>query len=251
MWRWGVVMIGLSGCLSAGPQSLFSSRVEKVVLEVDYYPSAVPTLPRNSEGWPHVERNLRGLFAPMTVEVVVPTRRDQMESLTPTTLRLWDREALLSVSEFSRNIPWTRETASYHVLFVPGYYHEDGEVKAGVLGVSLGASSVIAVFPAAMNALRLDPARRELLEQTTLLHELGHGFGLVDNGLEPVTEHQQEGLGAHCDNPDCVMYWANDGVADLMNFLEASMEGETPMMFGPACLEDINAAIEEGRRGPH
>ncbi len=43
---------------------------------------------------------------------------------------------------------------------------------------------------------------------TTLLeHEFGHLMGLVDQGSPMQVNHKDAANGAHCDKPDCLMYY--------------------------------------------
>lgn len=46
------------------------------------------------------------------------------------------------------------------------------------------------------------------LETTVVLHEMGHLLGLVNVGSEMVEPHEDESYDHHCDNEDCLMYWA-------------------------------------------
>ncbi len=51
-------------------------------------------------------------------------------------------------------------------------------------------------------------ATRVCLESSVLEHELGHLLGLVNLGTPMLTDHQDAVHGNHCNNPDCLMYWA-------------------------------------------
>jgi hypothetical protein len=48
------------------------------------------------------------------------------------------------------------------------------------------------------------------LESGVLEHEFGHIMGLVDLGTPMVVFHQDTAHGNHCNNPNCLMYYAMD-----------------------------------------
>ena len=73
------------------------------------------------------------------------------------------------------------------------------------------------------------------VEGVVLNHELGHLLGLVNSGSTMQTEHQDEPHGKHCDDPDCLMYYAvrtTDFIANLL--------GDMPTL-DANCLDDLAA----------
>ena len=61
---------------------------------------------------------------------------------------------------------------------------------------------------------------RVSLETSVLEHEFGHILGLVNLGTTMQTPHQDTAHGNHCNNPDCLMYYAIDtheSLPSLMN----------------------------------
>ena len=87
----------------------------------------------------------------------------------------------------------------------------------------------------------LSPNTAKYVEQSTLVHELAHSIGLVDNGVSMVATHKDATHGAHCNNADCVMYWLNEGASDASDFaLRRLLTGDT-ILFDAACLADVDA----------
>lgn len=80
-----------------------------------------------------------------------------------------------------------------------------------------------------------EPDRTDL-ETTVILHEVGHLLGLVDLGSPMQTEHLDEAHDKHCDNQNCLMYWAveNNNVVDMM------LGGNVPQL-DAHCLADLQA----------
>jgi hypothetical protein len=102
---------------------------------------------------------------------------------------------------------------------------------------------VIAIFMPALRAAAEGEtaAVARFMEQSTLIHELGHGLGLVGDGVTPTTAHQDDGHGAHCTNPSCVMYWQNEGREAAVAFARQVSRNQNEILFDGECLHDIDA----------
>lgn len=81
---------------------------------------------------------------------------------------------------------------------------------------------------------------REQVEASVLRHEIGHLMGLVDSGTNMQQDHKDEANGAHCDNENCVMYYAYNQ-PDLFSSIFGS---EIPDL-DAACEADIEALKNE------
>ncbi|MEX0594406.1 MAG: hypothetical protein WD115_06485, partial [Balneolaceae bacterium] len=77
---------------------------------------------------------------------------------------------------------------------------------------------------------------REQVEASVLRHEIGHLMGLVDNGTTMQQDHKDAENGTHCDNENCVMYYAYNQ-PDLFSSIFGS---EIPNL-DAACQADIEA----------
>ncbi len=82
---------------------------------------------------------------------------------------------------------------------------------------------------------------RKFVEQSTIVHEMGHAFGLVNNGVPMTTSHQDSAHGAHCTNQDCVMYYLNEGAGDLKTFVQNYLISGQTVMYGSECLNDTRS----------
>jgi hypothetical protein len=86
-----------------------------------------------------------------------------------------------------------------------------------------------------------NPNTERYVEQSTLVHELSHSIGLVDNGVPMVAPHKDAAHGAHCNNSNCVMYWLNEGAADARTFAINRVLTGSSILFDDACLADVDA----------
>jgi hypothetical protein len=114
-------------------------------------------------------------------------------------------------------------------------------VQESVLGVSLGNTGVIAMFKDVIRSTDVVglPNIVRFVEQSTIVHELAHAFGLVNNGVPMTTPHQDHG--AHCDNDACTMFFANEGATDAAKFVRDRVLTGSTILFDDNCLADADA----------
>jgi hypothetical protein len=74
-----------------------------------------------------------------------------------------------------------------------------------------------------------------------MVHELGHAVGLVNVGVPLTSPHQDLPNGAHCTSQSCVMYFANEGVADMTAYAQQYVLTGNTILLGPECLADVDA----------
>ena len=123
-------------------------------------------------------------------------------------------------------------TLAVHLLFLGGEYSE----ASNVLGIAYNNTSM-AVFEEKVqqnSGGALQPAQATV-EGVVASHEVGHILGLVNNGSDMQTEHQDEPNGRHCDDPDCLMYYAVRTTDFMSNLL-----GDSPEL-DANCLDDLAA----------
>jgi hypothetical protein len=80
----------------------------------------------------------------------------------------------------------------------------------------------------------VEPARYKL-ETLVMNHEAGHILGLVNLGAPMISTHQDTNNGAHCSNPDCLMYWEAETGSAIINLV-----GNNPIPTLDAnCIADL------------
>ncbi len=78
---------------------------------------------------------------------------------------------------------------------------------------------------------------RTLLETTVITHEFGHIFGLTNLGTEMVTNHEDTEHPKHCNNEDCLMFWATESSQGVDNMLNMTSAPELDNQ----CIADLQA----------
>jgi len=230
------------------PPALFAPQTSRVVVEIDYMPSAEPfegTPETYAEPWKLFRDNANALFQ-KNVELVVPDRVAQMERLDDVEGAVFGREELVAIAKKHRNVASTRDTVSFYVLFLNGRFKDaDGRTLRNTTGISVRGTGIVALFKPAITEGWATPMLPVFMEQTTLIHEFGHAIGLVDVGIPAITRHRDEAHGAHCTNPACIMFFRNDMVKDGVDFLGAHVTPNNGVLFGPECLADAHALAKK------
>lgn len=132
----------------------------------------------------------------------------------------------------------TRSSASEinAFLFYANGDYSSNTTSSQTLGIAYGSSSMV-VFGKTIRAktgglTQPDPA---VIEESVMKHEMGHLLGLVNLGAPLQSNHQDEANGKHCDNEDCLMYWATE----TGNFIN-NLSGGTPQL-DANCVNDLKA----------
>jgi len=225
--------------------SPFAASVTGVTLEVDYARGAEPYTGTTSKGgavWQLFASNAEKLFETRGKKLTIPASLDQMEALDDVTGEDFTAEQILAIAARHRGVASSQGEAAYYALWLGGYFRDATGVRSDVLGVSLGTTRVIAMFKPVISGAGATKGVDRFVEQGTLIHEFGHAVGLVNNGVPMVAPHQDADHGAHCSNDACVMYWANEGAADLLQFVNRYIATGDATMFGEECLADARAA---------
>lgn len=237
---------GSSGPSPTQTRSLFSSQTTTVDIEVDFAPGATPYV--GSDGlfgspWRLTRKNLEALFSRAPKTIVMDEALADMEALSSAPGGPdYTVDEILALAATHRQGKDTADTRTFYVIFLDGWFADDSGRRDTVLGVSIGATGVIAMFKPVISGTGL-LARR--VEQTTLLHELGHAFGLVDNGLKPIdATHVDREHGAHCVDSNCIMYWQNKVGSNLAAFIAQHVTSEDSLLFDEDCLNDAHAAAK-------
>lgn len=222
------------------PEEIFGATITTVELEVAYASGAAPVTGnagKEDDAWNITELNLDALFAGSKA-LRVPHALDEMAELGTLDGGPYEKSELLELADGLRRR--TREdTVTLYVLFVDGFYEEDGERDDSVIGIHFGTSGVIAMFKPALDD---NGKLTAVAEQSTLVHEVGHAVGLVNDGLPLTADHHDADHGSHCTRTECVMYYALEGKKTLMDFAKTH-EKSAESLFGPDCLADAAAAI--------
>ncbi len=154
--------------------------------------------------------------------------------------------------------PWPEGRAVMHLGFMDGCvaYSDD---RPCIAGVSMGEVAYVMLdqmrmFSESNPQFRPSPLVPSQDERWLAVHELGHSFGLVDSGIQPVVERSSDDCRCHSDRSDSVM--SGTGAAGSMRVplgdgAEAILEGAVAdrlevYYFSAEDLEDFHTFQERG-----
>jgi hypothetical protein len=230
-----------------GPANFFSTMTQMRV-EVAYEPGAEPYVGQFRSGreyWSLLKDNLTAIFAgqPVAPAITVPFTITEMQKIDDTGKATWTPDEIVALAKKYQKGVTSATDVTFFIIFLDGLYMKDGVASQTTLGVSLTGTTIVAMFKPVVKAAGEGqlPVVSQYVEQSTLIHEAGHALGLVNNGVPMTTAHQDEEHGAHCTNPDCVMFWQNEGSKDLLTFIQKFLVTQSIVMFGNECLSDTRA----------
>ena len=113
-------------------------------------------------------------------------------------------------------------TVSVFLLVVDGDYKKSEDNSFTIGAAYRNTSLVLFGNRIAENSGGVIKPRKAILETTVALHEMGHLMGLVNLDNDMVIPHEDEEHESHCDNKDCLMYWAIE-TSGIFNYMQQSV----------------------------
>lgn len=196
-----------------------------LVVEVDYMPGYAP----NERALDSLKAFLERRMNKTTVTILDPTEipsGDQSQYSANDVRNLEEEHR----DEFSEG-----ETLAAYMIIVDGEYEQQN-----VLGIAYYNTSNGFFGPAYDQASSgFGSPSRYQIESTSFNHEFGHLFGLVNidgSGTDMQTDHQDEEHGHHCDNENCLMYYAMERPDLISQFFDESVAE-----LDANCIADLQA----------
>lgn len=208
---------------SSAVDFLASDDFESLVIEIDYMEGYKPT----DETVNNLKSFLESRLNKSNITILSPSsiEADGQSSYSANDVRELEEEHRSEFSEENR-------LAAY-VIILDGEYSQ-----SNVLGIAYYNTSAALFGKSIQNASEgIGSNPKSLIESTVLQHEYGHLLGLVNNGVEMQQDHQDEENGAHCDDENCLMYYA----VETSDFFASLIGGEVPEL-DDRCLADLAAA---------
>lgn len=238
-----------SSLVRQDPNAYFAAQTIQV--NVYFEPGAEPytTTPLNLNGtnltvsyWMFFESNIKSLFSGRKSypSLIVPKTLSEMNVLPVQDDTSWTVDEVVALNK--KHARSSSKTVM-NIYFLNGRAAEN----RNIIGFHINGGGTIAVFKEVVRETasgETTPFVAEYVEQTTLIHEVGHALGLVNNGVPMIDSHQDTEHGAHCNNPDCVMYYANEGASGLLRVAKKIATSPNPLatsVFDEACLKDTKS----------
>ncbi|RYZ54930.1 MAG: hypothetical protein EOP07_15110 [Proteobacteria bacterium] len=222
-----------------------SSTIE---VQVWYEAAAEPYTKQNltqRDFWDILRQNLAAImqYRSTPPTITVPSALSEMHALTITKQDNWTAQQIIALAAEHQSGTAAAGTSRFLVYFLDGYFNKGNGSEQNILGVSLGGTNILAMFKPVIKSTATGVAEviPKFVEQSTMVHELGHALGFVNNGVPMVADYQDKEHGAHSNNEDDVMYWLNEGASDLRDFVVKYTTSQSVVMWGPEVLADAKA----------
>jgi len=189
----------------------------------------------SNDTWDIARTSYGELFAAHTGRVVsTPRQLAQMNAIPDQGIQNWSVAQLVELGDSLAPPLVENGVAQVIVIFLNGLY--DG--SESVLGVHPRNSPFSFVFKEVVKSVGGDGTTQRYVEQATVVHEIGHTIGFVDNGVPMVNAHEDTEHPHHTLDQDGVMYWAVESGNGILGFLTDVIVGGRLNLFGSASLLD-------------
>ncbi|MGB1038338.1 MAG: hypothetical protein ACPGYY_06790 [Bacteroidia bacterium] len=180
-----------------------------------------------------IESSLTKLLGSHRINISYPKNNAQITNLGELEQNNYSRQNIISIASRLRESS-IKGNSSIKVLVLDGYYIKNTQVQKKLLGINLENSAIVAIFKPAIRSSSSIVKDQHIVEQSTILHEIGHALGLTNNGVSCTSNHEDNEHKAHCLNDNCVMNWQTCG-----GNLPQRQGTMAIKKFCKACLSDI------------
>lgn len=184
---------------TAANDFLSGSNFSHLVIEVDYMPGYAP----NGEALDSLKSFMEQRLHKSSVTIQQPTVIDSRGE------ERYSAQEIVQIEQEERNTFTSSDTLAAYMVIVDAKYEE-----RDLLGIAYFNTSNAFFGPSYEEASSgIGPPSRYQIEALSFRHEFGHTFGLVNipnSGTEMQNPHQDTEHGHHCDNENCLMYYATE-----------------------------------------
>ncbi|QYA25683.1 hypothetical protein G3I01_09230 [Gramella sp. MT6] len=160
-----------------------------------------------------------------------------LRSVQPSGLSPFTEDDLKAVEEETRTLYNVGDEIAVWIYFADGEKEEESDDLV-TLGTAFRNTSIIIYEKTIKDfASRNGAPPRAIIEASTLNHEFGHLFGLVDLGIDPVSDHEDPEKEGHCDTDGCLMRASIEFGSGVVNGITG---GGVPEL-DDACIQDLQS----------
>ena len=211
---------------------IFSDSVTAFNINVVYETGAVPRTGNisltSTDIWEITETSYESIFQDhVDRNVNVPKTLGEMTEIPDQNKSSWSSEELIALGQQEASLLASENEVNITVIFLRGLYDNRGSV----LGVHFSGYPFAFVFKDVVEGVGGSEKTQQYVEQSTVIHEIGHAIGLVNIGLPMVVDHEDGEHPGHTSNEDGVMYWAVESSDDILSVLTDIILGDQLDLF--------------------
>lgn len=223
-------------------QQIFSNSVTEFIVRVVYETGATPytgLLGLTNDTWDITKASYKALFQNHTGRIItIPSTLPGFNSIANQGKTSWTSAELISLGQAqSPPAVVTAGKATVTVIFLNGLY----ENNSAILGIQFSGYPFAFVFKDVVTSVGGSANEQRYVEQATVVHELGHSVGLVNNGIPLTSNYEDASHPKHSSNSKCVMYWSVESSTSILTLLTGSILGSRLNLFEAETLADGRA----------
>lgn len=205
---------------------LADSSFTNLIVEVDYMPGYAP----NEQALDSLKAFFQQRLHKSSITIKEPTEVPSGNE------ERYSAEEIRDLEEENRSTFTKGDTLAAYFVILDGKYQE-----RDLLGIAYYNTSNAFFGPSYEEASSgIGPPSRYQIEAISFRHEFGHLFGLVavpGSDTEMQSEHRDEQHGNHCDNDECLMYYASERTQLIAN----NLSGNDITPLDANCKADLQA----------
>ena len=205
---------------------LSDDKYEKLIVEIQYVTGHAPTSSTVNNLKTFLEERLNKPDGITIVQSAISSPGKPSYTLSD----------IRAIEEANRTQHTNGKTLTAYFFFADGDYAENSG-NSKVLGIAYEGSSMV-IFEKTVKDYSGGVTEPPVttLETTVVLHEFAHILGLVNNGTSMQSGHQDVAHGHHCNNQNCLMYYA----AETSDIAANLLGGNVPAL-DASCIADLRA----------
>ncbi len=185
--------------------------------------------------WDITLKSFEALLASKSFNIIVPNSINQMKIISKQNNSKWSANQLRELGENIVPPLEGKDDINFAIIFVKGEYID----SENILGVHLSGTHYAFVFKDVVIRAGGGSISQKYIEQTTVVHELGHAIGLVNNGIPLHKQHEDNDHPHHTNNSECAMYWAVESALKISDIVRNSMGNNELNLFKAEVIKDL------------
>jgi hypothetical protein len=185
--------------------------------------------------WDVTYESFKALFSQHTnKQVIVPDILESMSKMSHQEKSSWSYDELVTLGTSVSPKIKNGNSSNISVIFLNGLY----EGNSSILGIHLTGYPFSFVFKDVVKSVGGDDTTQKYVEQSTVVHEVGHTIGLVNAGVPMTAFHEDSEHSHDTTNTKGVMYWSVESTSNIISFLADIIAGKKLNLFEAQSLSD-------------
>lgn len=224
-------------------RQIFSDLTTEFIVKVVYEVGATPYTGNigitANDTWDITKSSFQAVFQNHTGRVItVPSLASGFTQIPDKLKTSWTTSELIALgTSVSPATLVTSNKATVTVIFLNGLF----EGNAGTLGVHFSGYGFAFIFKDVIAGVGGTAADQRYVEQATVVHEIGHLIGFVNNGVPLTSSYEDSAHLRHSTNTSCVMYWSVESSTTILSSLTNSILAARLNLFEAEPLNDGRA----------